>query len=107
MIYSFRSLTKKNVDVGEVIRFRNFMFQTSDEELAAVARRNCVANPSEYQEITGGDFTPPTMGVKTVSGVRTSEVQEIAREAQNPPPLSPKKPGRPKKQAQPTEGVKV
>jgi hypothetical protein len=102
MIYSFQS-RNKNTDVGDVIRFRNFMFHTSDEEIAEMARRNCSANPSEYWEITGGTAPPPA--VKTVTGIRTSEVRDIqAGASQEAPPVIHKKPGRPKK-AQPNEGV--
>ena len=101
MIYTFRS-EKRNCDVGDKIRFRNFMFATSDEDLAALARRNCEANPNEYFETTGlgKDSFPPA--VKTITGIRTSEVQEMGRELSAPPPVK-KRLGRPPKVKQ--EGV--
>lgn len=78
MTYLFQS-RNRNHDLGKNVRFRNFEFSTSDEEVAAFVRRNCKAQPDSMWEVTPQDEEPKP---------------DTDNPPQAPPP--PRRPGRPK-----------
>lgn len=90
MTSEFQSLYR-NVDLGNRVSFKNYLFTTDDDKVAAFVRRNCKANPREYWEVTKvlkeaaetdaevkETLERPKRVLKTNAGFRSSDMAEGA-----------------------------
>ena len=85
MMYQFQSLLR-NVDIQGVGQFRDFHFQTDNEEVVARLRKNSGFNINIFEIPVGGEQPPARKKlpkgarVKVVNGARSSDVHERENE---------------------------